>query len=110
MGQADGGLEAGTYFEFGIPPGYAFSKASLAVPVKVGVSLGNYYEVDGVDEKFDFISVSGIVTVPLGSTTKFGSWNLHGGVEVQRLGNHTMVLNGDVRSRKIASVGIGFSY
>lgn len=110
MGQADGGLEAGTYFEFGIAPGYAFSKASLAVPVKVGLSLGNYYEVDGVDEKFGFVSVSGIVTVPLGSTTKYGSWNLHGGVEFQRLGDHTLLLNGDERSRKIASLGIGFSY
>ncbi len=109
-GQADGGTKAGTYFELGIAPGYAFSKASVAVPVKVGLSLGHYYEVDGVDERFGFMSAAAIVTVPLGSTTRYGSWNVHGGVEFQKLGDHTAFFNGDKKTRTMGTVGIGFAY
>ena len=109
-GQADGGLKAGTYFETGIAPGFAFPKASIAVPIKVGLSLGNYYEVDGVDETFGFLSVSGIVTVPLGSASKYGSWNIHGGAEYQKLGTNTASFNGGDRHRVIGSIGFGFAY
>ena len=110
LGQADGGLEAGTYLEIGAAPGYAWPKASVAVPVKLGYSLSNYYELDGVDNKFGFFSIAGIVTVPLGSTTKFGGWNVHGGVEFQTLGDTTKFFNGGDGSQVIGSFGIGFSY
>jgi len=110
LGQADGGAEAGTYLEIGIAPGYNTAKASLTLPVKVGLSLGNYYELAGVDHKFGFASVAGLVTVPIGSPSKYGSWNVHGGVEFQRLGDHTTVFNGDERTRRLLSIGIGFSY
>ena len=110
VGQADGGLAAGTYFESGISPGIAFSKASIAVPLRVGLSLRNYYEVAGVDETFGFLSVSGIVTVPFGSGSKYGSWNLHGGAEYQMLGTNTASFNGGDHHRVIASIGLGFAY
>ena len=64
----------------------------MAVPIKVGLSLGNYYEVAGVDETFGFLSVGGIVTVPLGSASRYGSWNIHGGAEYQKLGDEHRVL------------------
>jgi len=110
VGQADGGVEAGTYLELGIAPGYAASKVSFTVPVKVGLSLSHYYELAGAESTFGFASVAGIVTVPLGSTSKYGSWNVHGGVEFQRLGDHTAVINGGRRARRLGSIGIGFSY
>jgi hypothetical protein len=110
LGQSDGGAEAGTYLELGIAPGYTLSKASLAVPVKVGLSLSNYYELSGTDNKFGFFSVAGIVTVPLGSPSKFGSWNIHGGAEFQKLGETTKFFNGGDDSQVIGSIGIGFSY
>jgi len=115
-GQADGGAEAGTYFEVGIGPGYAGSKASVAFPIKVGLSLSNYYEnpLTGDDEKFGFFSIAGIATIPLGGTTSFGAWNLHGGVEYQRLGDTTALFNSDSdgpnKNQVIGSIGIGFSY
>jgi hypothetical protein len=117
-GQADGGEDAGTYMELGIAPGYTGSRASLSVPVKVGLSLANYYELnegtaaapDFVDHPFGYFSVAGIVTVPLGGTTNFGAWNVHGGVEFQALGETTKALNGDDGQRVIGSVGFGFSY
>ncbi len=110
FGQADGGAEAGTYLELGVAPGYSFSKASVAVPVKVGLSLSNYYELAGTDHTFGFFSVAGIVTVPLGSPSKFGSWNVHGGAEFQKLGDTTKAFNGGDGSQVIGSIGIGFSY
>lgn len=110
IGQADGGDNAGTYMEIGVSPGYSASKASIAFPLKVGLSLGDYYELAGADNKFGFFSVAGIVTVPLGSTTSYGSWNLHGGVEYQALGTTTEFFNGGESNQVIGSFGIGFSY
>ena len=110
LGQADGGAKAGTYLELGAAPGYSGSKASVAVPMKVGLSLSNYYELDGTDHTFGFFSMAGIVTVPLGSASTFGAWNLHGGVEFQALGDTTKFFNGGDGSQVIGSIGIGFSY
>ena len=118
VGQADGGANAGRYLELGVAPGYAGSRASLTVPVKVGLSLADYYELntgtpelpDFVDNTFGYFSVAGLVTVPLGGTTSFGAWNLHGGVEFQALGDTTKALNGGDGQRVIGSFGVGFSY
>jgi hypothetical protein len=111
-GQADGGADAGKYLEFGIAPGYAGSKASIAVPVKVGLSAGDYYEhpVTRDDSKFGYFSIAGIVTVPLGGTTSFGAWNVHAGGEYQKLGDTPKFFNGGESSQFIGSVGLGFSY
>jgi hypothetical protein len=110
QGQADGGDNAGTYLEIGFAPGYAASKASIAFPIKVGMSLSNYYELAGEDNKFGFFSIAGIVTVPLGGTTSYGAWNIHGGVEYQKLGTTTEAFNGGEANQVIGSFGFGFSY
>jgi hypothetical protein len=118
VGQADGGENAGTYMEIGVSPGYSGSKASIGFPIKVGFSLSDYYELNAsttatpvfVDNKFGFFSIAGIVTVPLGGTTSFGAWNIHGGVEYQALGTTTEALNGGESNQIIGSFGIGFSY
>ena len=117
LGQADGGSKAGKYLEVGAAPGWASSAVSFAVPLKLGMSLGDYYELNTgtlarpvyVDNKFGFFSVAGIVTVPLGGTTRFGSWNVHGGAEFQALGDTTKVINGK-DSRVIGSIGFGVVY
>jgi hypothetical protein len=103
--QADGGLEGGRYLELGIAPGISGSRASLAIPVKVGLSVGNYYELDGVDNKFGFFSVGGLATVPVGS-----HFNVHGGLEFQALGDTTKALNAGDGSQVVGSFGIGVSY
>jgi len=117
-GQADGGLDAGRYLELGVSPGVAGTHASLAVPVKLGVSLGHYYELNTgtseaplyEDHAFGFFSAAAIVTVPLRGSTSFGAWNVHGGVEWQSLGDTTRAFNGGDRSRVIGSIGLGVSY
>ena len=110
-GQADGGTAEGTYLELGVAPGWAASAVSLAFPVKVGLSLSDYYELDGEDQRFGYFSVAGIVTVPIsGIPASFGSWNVHGGVEYQALGDATSALNLGDDSKVIGSFGIGLSY
>ena len=110
VGQADGGENAGTYLEIGFAPGYAAKKASIAFPIKVGMSANDYYELAGEDHKFGYFSIAGIVTVPLGGTTSFGAWNIHGGVEYQKLGTTTEFYNDGESNQIIGSFGFGFSY
>ena len=116
--QADGGSKAGKYLELGVAPGYSAAKGSLTVPVKVGLSMGNYYELnegtaarpDFVDHAFGYLSIAGIVTVPLKGTTPYGAWNLHAGVEYQHLGTTTEAFNNGKPNKGIVSAGIGFTY
>ena len=66
-GQADGGTKKGTYLELGVGPSWPLGggKATLTVPVKIGLSLKDYYEgLDG-DSKFGFFDVGALITVPL---------------------------------------------
>ena len=107
-GQADGGLEPGTYLELGAAPAFAAARVSVSVPVKVGLSVSNYYEGALGDERFGFFSIAGIATVPFtNAPTRFGTWNVHGGVEYLRLGDRNQAFGA---SRAIGSVGIGFTY
>lgn len=103
-GQADAGHHNGTYIELGVAPGYAGSRASLAVPVKVGLSGHNYYEFGGEDETFGYLSIAGIVTVPMGAHA-----NIHGGVEFQVFGDTVKAYNGQ-DSAGLASIGLGFAF
>jgi hypothetical protein len=109
-GQADGGINAGKYVEVGASPGYSSRKFSVAAPIKVGLSAGDYYELAGTDHKFGYLSIAGIVTVPFGGTTNFGAWNVHFGGEYQKLGDTPKSFNGGESSQFIGSVGVGFSY
>ena len=108
-GQADGGFEHGTYLELGAAPGLSLGRIGVAVPLKVGLSLGDYYEGSNGDERFGFFSLAGVVTVPFSSSpTRFGTWNVHGGVEYLRLAAERTQLFGE--NQVVGSVGIGFSY
>jgi len=134
-GQADGGAKAGVYVELGIAPSFtlpaAVPQSTLSVPVKVGLSMKNYYEKvqvgGGDDSTFGFASVAGVLTHQLSKKpTKLGNWNVHVGVEYQRLGDttklflnevkgehdpNTPVLPNDLKAYKfIYSGGLGFSY
>ncbi len=119
VGQADGGEKAGKYLELGVAPGYSGAKASLAVPVKVGLSVGDYYELNTgtalrpnfEDSKFGYFSIAGVVTVPITSVPSgYGGWNFHASVEFQQLGDTTKAFNGDDAQKVIVTGGLGFSY
>lgn len=118
-GEADGGHLAGggkgTYLELGVGPSWpvAGGKATLAVPVKLGLSLKDYYEhpITGEDSKFGYLDAGVLVTVPFG-----GKFNVHGGVNFLALGDTNATFNadpddGDDRSSwVIASVGLGVTF
>lgn len=110
LGQADGGAEGGTYLEIGASPGWNDAPFNLEFPIKVGLSLGNYYELAGVDHTFGFLSLGARATVPIGQSTSYGSWNVHGGIDFLSLGDTTEAFNGGDQSKLVGSVGIGFSY
>ena len=119
IGQADGGQKAGKYLELGVAPGISAARVSVAIPVKVGLSVGDYYELNEgtalvprfVDNRFGYFSAAGIVTVPLSSSSSsYGAWNLHAGVEFQELGDTTKVANGGDKEKVIVTGGLGFSY
>lgn len=118
-GQADGGHlpgqngDKGTYAEFGVGPSWplAGGKVTVAIPVKVGLSLKDYYELSGTDNKFGYVDGGILFTVPFSSApTSFGLWNIHGGVNILGFGDTTKALNNGDGSEVVASIGIGMSY
>ena len=106
-GQADGGRRAGRYLELGAAPAVRVAGVTAGAPVRVGLSLSHYYEGFSRDERFGFASVAGTVTRFLGERTRFGSFNVHGGVEYLWLGERNQIFG---ETDVIGSVGVGFSY
>jgi hypothetical protein len=117
-GQADGGHHSGNYLELGIGPTFPLvaDGPTLTIPVKLGMSLADYYELDGEDKKFGFFDIGALVTVPLaGIPSSFGSWNVHAGVDYLLLGDTTEAfnINSDGETKKnavVALFGVGLSY
>lgn len=112
-GAADG-IDDGTgsYLEVGggprLPLG-AFN-GSVTVPVKVGISLRNYYQGFSGDTRFGFLDVGAHVTVPIGGGGDFGAWHLQGGADVYLLGETPKLRNAGERSKIVGVVGLGFRY
>ena len=118
-GQLDGGAKTGTYLEFGAGPtrGLPFWSAQLTVPIKVGVSLRDYYELFGSDlqyrdNRFGFFDIGGVITVPVSTlTSRFGQWNIHSGADVLTFGTTTTAFNrGNKRKTVVTLIGIGLTY
>jgi hypothetical protein len=115
LGTAGPGNKKGVYLELGAAPSYplAGSKVTLAVPVKLGLSLKDYYQLNGVDNKFGFFDIGGLVTVPISTIpSAFGSWNVHGSVDLLNFGDTTREYNGvgKDKTRVVALIGIGLTY
>jgi hypothetical protein len=119
-GQADVGANKGTYLELGVGPSFPLGggKVTLTVPVKLGMSLSDYYEhpLTGEDNKFGFFDVGGLITVPLsGIPSKFGTWNFHAGADFLAFGDTTETFNldddGETSSSTVTWIfGFGLSY
>jgi hypothetical protein len=109
---ADGGTKKGTYLEVGGAPSFPLgARASIAVPLKLGVSLKDYYELDGVDHRFGFFDIGGIVTVPIAFVpSRLGAWNVHGGVDFLVFGDTTQAFNSGDGNKVVGQFGIGLTY
>jgi hypothetical protein len=113
-GLADGGNK-GTYFEFGIRPvlpvvDHGKYPLTIAVPVKVGLSLKDYYEGPTGSNAFGYFDIGGIASVPLAFMNGKSTWEVHGGVDLLFLGDNNRVLNGGDRVKPIAVVGVSVTY
>lgn len=113
-GQADGGSNEGTYLELGAEYGLPLPEdapVSISIPVSLGMSLSDYYELDGVDNKFGFFNIGASLGVPLsGIPAAFGEWDFHASGNILILGDTTKAFNGDDGSQPIFTFGIGVSY
>ncbi len=112
-GQADAGANEGTYGEFGVAPSWALGRTAvtMAIPVKVGLSLRDYYELSGTDNKFGYVDAGVLFTVPFTRVpSNFGSWNIHGGVNFLAFGDTTKALNSGDGGQVVVSGGLGMSY
>ena len=121
-GQADGGHfiggSKGTYLELGVGPSWALGDgvATLAVPVKLGMSLGDYYErIDDngtlTDSGFGFFDIGGLLTFPLTKvSSSYGSWNFHAGIDFLMFGDTTKAANLGDGSAVVGLFGIGLTY
>ena len=108
-GQADGGSNKGTYLELGIKPALkAVPSVTLYVPVKVGLSLKDYYEGATGSNRFGYFDTGLIASVPL--TFMGRSWEAHGGVDFLWLGDNMALLNSGSDFKTIGIIGVSFTY
>jgi len=110
LGQADGGREGSTYLEFGGAPRWTGAPVDVFFPIRVGLSLHNYYELAGEDHAFGFLSLGAHAQVPLARTSNYGAWNVHGGIDFYSLGDTPEAFNAGDQTKLVASIGIGFTY
>jgi hypothetical protein len=114
-GQADGGTSEGTYLELGVRPVLpvvASSKYPLtvAIPTKLALSLKDYYEGPNGSDTFGFFSTGALASVPLAFMNGRTTWEVHGGVDIQWLGDNLKALNNDDGVKPIAIIGVSVTY
>ncbi len=112
---ADGGEKKGTYLELGARPSvllvdHGRYPLTLAVPVKIGLSLKDYYEGPTGSNRFGFFDLGGIASVPLAFLNGKSTWEAHGGVDILWLGDNNRLLNGGDRVKPIFVMGLSVTY
>ena len=86
---------------------------TIALPVKLGVSLDEYYtDSQGDNYFYGFVSGGVTATLPLPMPAKYGSWNLVASVEyIQMLADSVEAANdGGTEYELTGRIGISFSY
>jgi hypothetical protein len=102
----------GTYLELGATPDLSLGseRARFGVPVKVGLSLNNYYQAFRTDSRFGFFSVGGLITLPLHGEGTGGAWDLRGGVDLYLLGDAPQARNNGKKEKVVATIGLSLRY
>jgi hypothetical protein len=109
-GEADGGVNKGTYLELGVRPTVKLApKVTLAIPVKTGLSVNHYYEGPAGDNRFGYLDTGLQLSVPV-ITGKGGTLEAHGGVDFYRLGDNLKLLNDGDAFKPVGLVGFTFTY
>ncbi len=114
-GQADGGTDQGTYLELGVRPVVKLIDApkyplSLAIPVKLGLSVKDYYEGPTGSNNFGYFDTGLIASVPLAFMPAKTAWEVHGGVDFLWLGDNLRLLNHDEGFKPVGILGLSVTY
>jgi hypothetical protein len=112
------GPDLGTYFEFGVEPGLTVIESekypvSLAIPLTLGLSLGDYYEnpTTGQDSTFGYFDAGLKVSMPLGFIpADYGSWEVYIKGDFLFLGSSTKAINGGDDFEAIGTIGFALAY
>ena len=108
----DGG-NPGTYLELGVGPTFSIlgNGLTVTVPLKLGMSLNDYYEGFDGDEKFGFLDLGALLTMPIKMIpSSYGAWNFHAGADLYFLGNTTEAFNNGDNMKITGLFGVGVSY
>lgn len=115
-GQADAGTHLGTYAQLSVEPSFALGRAGdldvlLSVPVTLGLSLRDYYEVGGSDDFFGFLDVGAVASsdlpfLPAG----MGPWQGSIGLHMLLLGDKNELRNGGDAAEFILSFGLSTTF
>ena len=77
----------------------------------MGISASHYYELNGADHPFGFLSIGGLLSVPVtGASSALGAWSLRGGVDDYTFGDTTKAFNRGEAHKVVGLVGVGVSY
>jgi hypothetical protein len=103
---ADGVGEGSTYLELAVTPAIPMSDdapVSISIPVKLGLSLSDYYGEGG--DTYGFFSGGVLVGVPVNDM-----FEVHGGVTIFGFGDALKSYNNDEASQVVASIGFSVSF
>ncbi len=123
-GQNDLGSARGRYLELGVTPGIKFGlranrdaterpatpELTLTLPVKVGLSLGDYFEVNGSDQTFGFVDIGVSLGLPVPLPEHLGDWSLTLSVEALWLGDNAAASNGGDTFEVIGTVAAALAF
>jgi len=111
------GPERGQYLELGVGPGFPIVDSetmpmTLTFPIKVGLSLDDYYEVsDHNEDTFGYASTGAKLSFPLSFIPEdYGAWSATGGVNVYYFGNNTRKLNNEDEVWVVGTWGVSMAY
>lgn len=123
-GGSDAGTDKGTYLEIALKPtfddilGSGNAPVTLAIPMKLGLGLDDYYE-DGAgdDDTFGFFDIGAVLSTPLDGLipSDYGSWTASIGVHVIFLGDSAQDISaafgtGDDDTSVYATFGLSMEY
>ncbi len=111
-GAADGSNE-GVYAELGVEPALSVTDTlvSLSLPVTLGFSVSDYYEVlPGGDNFFGFFDVGVVASLPLPIPESYGEWGVSGGIHLMSLGETLTTINGGDGFQAVGVVGVSVGY
>ena len=111
------GTESGEYLELGVAPSYPIVDSetmpmTLTFPVKLGLSLDDYYELsENNEDTFGYASTGVKLSFPLTFIPEdYGAWSASGGVNVYYFGNNTRTLNHEDEVWAVGTWGVSMAY